>query len=577
LKKKASSLVTKKLEAFLLIAFLACSLFFTLSAKSISALNGTSQIYFGAFVGPSHKDSLAQLEAFETTVGKGVSIWNWFQLWNRPKDSENSPYFETAWMDECRAHGSIPMITFDPESGYDNLYVYPYLHSIINGNMDTYLHTWAKAAAAWNHPFFIRLFHEFNGDWTDYCPTNAGNSATQFVQAWKHVVDIFRAEGANDVSWIWCPGTQDISGPNLAQLYPGDAYVDWTAMDGYSWDGITTFNQVFSWTYNTILSIAPTKPMMIAEVGCTTTNNEGAWLTDMLSTQLPNNYDHIHAVVIWQDPTDAGSFGVTNSYALSAFEQGISSSYYSSNVYGSLDTSPIPPPNPTTTPTQTLTPSHNPTTLPTPSPSLAATPAPTPTSPDLTPAPAPAPSSTPFPVPSPTSSLSNSPALTAVVAGSTTIMAGQTWGFSVQVDGGLVPYSYQWYQGDTLLTGQTSAELTITKETAGSYSYYCRVVDSRGTVATSNTVTLKVISLQQSPSSAPTQSSYPTTAPSPSSSFSPSPKPMVSGANTESLIVAELVVTIVMVAELLALGLKERKKRIGKETQIPLEVFLFFS
>jgi hypothetical protein len=58
----------------------------------------TTQIYFGAYVGPNHKDTLVQLQAFETTANKKVAIWHWIQFWNRPKDPENSPYFETAWM-----------------------------------------------------------------------------------------------------------------------------------------------------------------------------------------------------------------------------------------------------------------------------------------------------------------------------------------------------------------------------------------------------------------------------------------------------------------------------------------------
>jgi hypothetical protein len=141
-------------------------------------------------------------------------------------------------------------------------------------------------------------------------------------------------------------------------------------------------------------------------------------------------------------------------------------------------------------------------------------------------------------------------------------MTGQTWAFSVQVKGGSMHYTYQWFEGNTPLLGQTSAQLTITKETAGTFSYYCQVADSGGTIAISNTVTLAVISLQQSPFPTPTtpaQSSYPTATPS-SSSFSPTPKPLVSGINTEAFgVVAVAVFTIVMITGLLALELKRRR------------------
>jgi hypothetical protein len=230
---------------------------------------------------------------------------------------------------------------------------------------------------------------------------------------------------------------------------------------------------------------------------------------------------------------------------------------------------PTPSPSPTTTPTPSLSPTNTP--EPTPSPTPANTPLHTPSpSPATTPTttstptrtPTPTLSSTPFP--SSTSPLHSSQSLTALVAGGTTILTGQTWSFSVQVEGGSTPYTYQWYEGNTSLLGQTSTELTITKYLAGAYSYHCRIVDLDKTTADSNVVTLAVISLQQSPSPTPAQSSYATTVPS-SSSFFSSPKPIASGVSTETFgVVAVAVVAVVMITGLLASGL--RKRRNGLET-----------
>jgi hypothetical protein len=330
----------RKTWTFSLIVFLVSTAFLIFPIKA-----ETTQIYFGAYVGPSHKDTLVQLQAFETTANKEVGIWHWIQYWNRPKDQENSPYFETAWMDECRAHGSIPMITWDPEGGWNDSYIN--LNSIIQGNMDNYLRTWAQNAKAWGHPFFVRLFHEFNGEWTSWCEGVNGNTQGQFVQAWRHVVNVVRSAGETDITWVWSPNIQDEKGLNLTSLYPGDSYVDWTGMDGYNWGDTTSFSQVFSWTYNKILSIAPTKPMMIAEVGCKESNYKATFFSDMLNTQLPNNFGKIKAIVYWEG--QVGGRGSTNALliesnadALSAFKQGIASNYYSSNAFSSLSISPIP-------------------------------------------------------------------------------------------------------------------------------------------------------------------------------------------------------------------------------------------
>jgi hypothetical protein len=73
------------------------------------------------------------------------------------------------------------------------------------------------------------------------------------------------------------------------------------------------------------------------------------------------------------------------------------------------------------------------------------------------------------------------------------VMTGQTWYFFTHSVGGVGAYTYQWYEGTTLMTGQTSMLLAVNKATAGTYTYTCKVTDIQGTTATTNTVTLTVI------------------------------------------------------------------------------------
>jgi plastocyanin len=65
---------------------------------------------------------------------------------------------------------------------------------------------------------------------------------------------------------------------------------------------------------------------------------------------------------------------------------------------------------------------------------------------------------------------------------------GQSGTFTATASGGTPPYTYQWIEGST--TVGTTATLTISKSTAGSYSFYCRVSDSAAATLSSNTVTL---------------------------------------------------------------------------------------
>ena len=69
--------------------------------------------------------------------------------------------------------------------------------------------------------------------------------------------DIFTAVGANNATWVWCPNIDPNNGlHDLGALYPGDAYVDWTCLDGYNWgtnpvkpDRWRSFDQLYGSTY----------------------------------------------------------------------------------------------------------------------------------------------------------------------------------------------------------------------------------------------------------------------------------------------------------------------------------------
>ena len=74
-----------------------------------------------------------------------------------------------------------------------------------------------------------------------------------------------------------------------------------------------------------------------------------------------------------------------------------------------------------------------------------------------------------------------------------TLIGGGTWYFFAHSTGGIGSHSYQWYEGSTLLQGQTSMVLPVTKSALGPYNFYCKVTDSEGITTNSNTVTLTVL------------------------------------------------------------------------------------
>ena len=75
----------------------------------------------------------------------------------------------------------------------------------------------------------IRFGHEMNGDWYGW----SGQPAA-YVAAWRHVVSVFRGEGAANVKWVWSPNVDNGDYP-FARYFPGDSWVDYVALDGYNW------------------------------------------------------------------------------------------------------------------------------------------------------------------------------------------------------------------------------------------------------------------------------------------------------------------------------------------------------
>jgi hypothetical protein len=173
---------------------------------------------------------------------------------------------------------------------------------------------------------------------------------------WRHVHDIFTSVGATNATWVWCPNIDYVgSFQPVSALYPGDAYVDWTCLDGYNVDNPwTSFHDVYRSSYTTIAgSIAPSKPMIIGETASTETGGSKAqWITDMFS-DLPVSFPKVRGFIWFEshDPLVSGSVTrtdwpiETSASSEAAFTNGINGPNYRANAYANLNASPIPPPS----------------------------------------------------------------------------------------------------------------------------------------------------------------------------------------------------------------------------------------
>jgi hypothetical protein len=128
------------------------------------------------------------------------------------------------------------------------------------------------------------------------------------------------------VEWVWSPNVDCGGSCPFTSFYPGDAWVDWVALDGYNYSSVDdmpwrSFAEIFESSYNE-MSALTTKPMMIAETSSAEEGGSKAeWITEMFQ-ELPAMFPRIHAVV-WFDRVAETDWTIGSSAAALAAWQAI--------------------------------------------------------------------------------------------------------------------------------------------------------------------------------------------------------------------------------------------------------------
>ena len=315
--KTRSVLITVLATALVAVAFLA-----TNTPSQAFAAAAPSR-WIGYYVPGAPLDT-TPLAALESQVGGPARVSNYFQ--------NTTQGFTATQAGNAVAHGATPLITLEfwvPASGVSQPSFS--LKSISGGSFDTYLHTYARAAKAFGSEVWLRPLHEMNGNWYPWGGTVNGNSPADFAPAWRHIRGIFTAEGATNVKFVWSPNADSVPGTGanaIAAYWPGDAYVDYMALDGYNFGSGTgsswrTFGDVFGAAYGAVTTLSA-KPLFVAETACSTTGGDkAAWIADMFAS-LPARYPRITGVT-WFNANKERDWRVESGPAsLTAFTTGLS-------------------------------------------------------------------------------------------------------------------------------------------------------------------------------------------------------------------------------------------------------------
>lgn len=316
-------------QALLAALCTAFSLFLAYGVAPGTAQAGV-QAADGAFVSPTPADTYAPVNSFAYATGGQPRVVMWYQSWTDPYIAN----FQTPWMNSVIAHGSQPMITWEPwVSGSRPL------AQIANGRYDAYIRRFARASAAWGKPYYLRFAHEMNGNWYPWSPGVRGNTASDYVRAWRRVHAIFAQEGASNVKWVWSPNEKYPGSTPFANVYPGSAYVDLVGIDGYNWgstrsSGWRTFTAIFGRSYDELTrSVAPGKPIIIAETGSAEAGGDkAAWIRSAYASEIPSRFPLLRGV-LWFNENRETDWRVNSSgAALMAYRQVIAAARYQGSL-----------------------------------------------------------------------------------------------------------------------------------------------------------------------------------------------------------------------------------------------------
>lgn len=241
------------------------------------------------------------------------------------------------------------------------------LDEILSGQHDAYIAQVAQQVADLGVPMLMNLFGEANaaalfgygengdtyrnisGDETGaYGDPTLLDGPERVRDVFRHVIDIFDAQGADNVTWFQYVGTDYGIAPDtvsLSQLYAGDSYIDWVGGSVYP-TSVSEIGEAISGSYNAWGAITD-NPFFIPELGITsgTTTDFAALLQELTTydrliaaTYADSDYirEEYNIARIGEGPNDwsflAGFDGFTNTIQVGDGTQNLSDWYAAAGI-----------------------------------------------------------------------------------------------------------------------------------------------------------------------------------------------------------------------------------------------------
>jgi mannan endo-1,4-beta-mannosidase len=260
--------------------------------------------YLGVFAHGA-PTSYGGVTAFTNATGARPDVLMYYSGWYVP--------FPVGFATTAADNGAVPLVQMDP-TGIS-------VAAIAAGKYDGYLSSYAETVRAYHHPVIMSFGHEMNGSWYSWGYRRSAPAA--FVAAWRHIVTVFRALGAGNVTWLWTINivndTQQGSIPSPAPWWPGGSYVNWVGIDGYYLESSWQFASLFGPTIAKVRALTG-DPILIAETGAVPAAGQPAKIADIFAgIRL---YQLLGFVYFDATNYQGLDFSISSPAAVSAFSKG---------------------------------------------------------------------------------------------------------------------------------------------------------------------------------------------------------------------------------------------------------------
>ena len=184
---------------------------------------------------------------FTKVAGRQPNLVGYYSGWREP--------FQTSFAETVRSHGATTILQWDPTLAS--------VSKIAAGGYDGYLRSFADSVREFGHPVVIGFGHEMNAYWYSWGYGHLPPST--FVAAWRHIVTLFRAQHADNVTWLWTLQADEAHTGPIASWWPGAQYVTWVGIDGYYYRPSETFFSIFGETIGQVRAFTGL-PVLLSEV-----------------------------------------------------------------------------------------------------------------------------------------------------------------------------------------------------------------------------------------------------------------------------------------------------------------------